>query len=211
MHSNSEFDRESFEFHLSEEERNGLVELRHLSWTGKVLKPGERWGVIWNNTGPTKKGFRPPTLTEDAKQVIGRSYEVLKKHFEKRSLTVETITFVQERAPDGTAESLARVNEFNKALKDPSYPHVDGQGYTQYAILVLDEDGGGTEFLEGSIAIWNVASIRREEIAEALNTNSADMKFLNAGRLGFFNGDTIHNRGKFVSELPRVAIIVQFV
>ncbi len=196
LSSTSEFG-EYLPSYLSQEQKNSLVELRYVPWDGKFLHPGERLVVQLNAKG--RDGLMSP-ISDDAYGMLQRAYGMLENHFLLQGKTIKRITFIQERRPNdelGIANTGAGM--WHNHIKD-------GKGN---ALIVLDDEGG-TEFIEGSLEVKDTSKVTHQEVKEALDSGKVSKKLLKAGHVGHFNNETLHKRAGFFSGEPRVAIVVEF-
>lgn len=201
LSSTSEFG-EYFPGHLSEEQRNSLIELRYVPWNGGFLPPGERLVAQLNAKG--RDSLVSP-ISDDAYGMLRRAYGMLENHFLLQNKSIKRITFIQERRPndDGDHEQRTIANtaagEWHNHIKDSK----------GNALIVLDDEGG-TEFIEGSLEVKDTSKVTHQEVKEALDSGKANKKLLKAGHVGHFNNETLHKRAGFFSGEPRVAIVVEF-
>ena len=198
LDSRSQFG-DKFDHKLSEEYRNGLIELRYLPWSGKPLNPGDRIVVQMNDNGRTGRLYMP--ITEDAQQVLLRSYAVVKNYFLEKGKRVKMISFIQERKPNKLGLTLENIGSglWHNHLKESE----------QNALIVLDDEVG-TDFIEGELEVADEANVTASEVAAALQSGKAEQKRLDAGQVGHFTNKTLHKRAAFHSDDPRVAIVVEF-
>ena len=115
------------------------------------------------------------------------------------------IIFIQERRPRDTGDHEERTIENSNA----GQWHNHLRDSRNNAVIVLDDDGG-TEFIEGTLEVQNKANVTHEEVEAALQSRTAQKKILKAGHVGHFNNETLHKRAKFTSNELRVAMVIQF-
>jgi len=193
------------EGHLSQEESNIFLELRYLPWDGKEIRRGDRFVVHWNDGGKSKIFFSSTPHWVD--EAMARAYGVIKKHFEIGGKILKGVTFIQERKPrelhhdDYELPTIANSNA--------GVWHTHHKENRDKALLIFDELGG-TEFIEGKLFLKDETDITHEEIETALNSGSAEMKTLEAGRIGYFTNKTVHKRGEFKSVEPRLVVLLEF-
>ncbi len=195
---------ERLEDHLSIEQRNILLDLRYLPWNGKKIKPGDRNVVQWDDRGKMPLTISTAWWVDDA---LARTYSLVKNHFERDNTKIKKVTFIQERKPPAY-----RGDEHDRNIANTNagvWHNHSGNSTKNTAIVVLDEVGG-TEFMEGDLEVADESKITHEEVSKAVTSGTAQFKTLKAGHVGRFTDKTVHKRGEFESTEPRLVIVVEF-
>ncbi len=187
---------------LSQEERNFFVAFRYSAWDGKVLKPGQRYPVIYDE----ERGLQvfQDRYPRDIKDMFARAYGIIKREFEADGRKVKSVAFVQEKAPKET--SLFKRMDIAHVGAAKWHNHDEGRPGEQ-AIIVLSDDTF-TEFAVGEIG--ENSGDFHENVEQALAEGKAQKVSLPAGTVGHMNKETVHRRGAFKDQEARVVAVVSF-
>lgn len=203
LESKSEFG-EIFNNLITQEEKNILLDLRYLPWTGKSIKPGQRLSLEFNENGVIT-GLRDKISTPFwVNEALTKVFLILKKYFEKDGRKIKNVVFIQEkRVPSGKQPfQIEHFGNWHNHLARDS---------ENSSIVVFDEEGGATDFIEGTFEdVDENQRLTQEAVSTALTKGKLTERRLPAGQIGHFNKKTIHRRGELISDEPRMVFVIEY-
>lgn len=133
--------------------------------------------------------------------MFAHAFNIINKVFGRDGKVISRVGFIQEKK-GGTIEEGFHSKWHHHRLHQ--------KGDVPSSIVVL-ADNGSTEFADGVLEVDGEKMDIHDQALAALTPGvSLTSKTLPSGKIAHFNKNTIHRRGPFLGDDPRVVLIVEY-